>query len=310
MRRSALALAAALAAAFALGGCGGGGSTPADAPKETSGQFPVTVKAPDGEVTVPERPTKIVSLSPTATEMLFGIDAGRQVAATDELSNFPQNAPRTKLSGFKPNADAIAGYDPDLVVLSYDANDVVASLRKLKIPVYLAPAATTLDDSYRQITDLGTLTGNTESAADLVARMKADIEKFTRDLPKRTEPLTYYYELDPQLHSVTSKTFIGSVFTLAGLQNIADKADKDGTGYPKLAAEYVIDTDPDLVFLADTKCCGQSPATVAKRPGWDKLSAVRGNGVHALDDDVASRWGPRVVDLLKIAVDAAASAKP
>jgi len=310
MKRGVMALAAVLAAGFALSGCGGVESAPTETPKPAGGQFPATVKAPDGEVTVPERPTKIVSLSPSATEMLFAVDAGKQVVAVDELSNFPQGAPRTKLSGFKPNADAIAGYDPDLVVLSYDANDVVASLRKLKIPVYLAPAATTLDDSYRQITDLGTLTGNSDAAADLVKQMKSDIEKLTRDLPKRTEPLTYYYELDPQLHSVASKTFIGSVFTLAGLQNIADKADKEGTGYPKLSAEYVIDTDPDLIFLADTKCCGQSPQTVVKRPGWDKLSAVRGKRVHALDDDIASRWGPRVVDLLRVAVDAATSATP
>lgn len=308
MRRRALALAAALTAALALAGCGDGGSGAAEAPKAADGPFPATVKAPDGPVTVAERPTKIVSLSPTATEMLFAVDAGKQVTAVDELSNFPQNAPRTRLSGFKPNADAIAEQDPDLVVLSYDANDVVASLRKLKIPVYLAPAATTLDDSYKQLTDLGTLTGHSDEAADAVARMKADIEKLTRDLPKRAAPLTYYYELDPQLHSVASKTFIGSVLALAGLQNIADKADKDGTGYPKLSAEYVLDANPDLVFLADTKCCGQSPQTVAKRPGWDKLSAVRGGQIHALDDDIASRWGPRVVDLLRIAVDAAGKA--
>jgi iron complex transport system substrate-binding protein len=308
MKRGALALAAALTGVLVLAGCGDGGSDTAEAPKATDAQFPATVKAADGPVTVPQRPTRIVSLSPTATEMLFAVDAGKQVAAVDELSNFPQNAPRTTLSGFKPNADAIAGYDPDLVVLSYDANDVVASLRKLKIPVYLAPAATTLDDSYQQLTNLGTLTGHTDAAADVVARMKSDIEKLTRDLPKRTAPLTYYYELDPQLHSVASKTFIGSVLALAGLQNIADKADKDGTGYPKLSAEYVIDSDPDLIFLADTRCCGQSRDTVVKRPGWDKLAAVRGKRVHALDDDVASRWGPRVVDLLRIAVDAAGKA--
>jgi iron complex transport system substrate-binding protein len=310
MKRRTLALAATLTAALALTGCGSDKSPTGEAPKPTGGQFPATVQGPDGSVTVPEQPTKIVSLSPTATEMLFAVDAGKQVTAVDELSNFPQNAPRTKLSGFKPNADAIAGYDPDLVVLSYDANDVVASLRKLKIPVYLAPAATTVDDSYQQLKNLGTLTGHTDAATDVVERMKSDIEKLTRDLPKRTAPLTYYYELDPQLHSVASKTFIGSVLALAGLQNIADKADKDGTGYPKLSAEYVVDSDPDLIFLADTKCCGQSAETVVKRPGWDKLSAVRGKQIHPLDDDIASRWGPRVVELLRIAVDAAAGAKP
>src|SRR5690606_38012476 len=153
----------------------------------------------------------------------------------------------------------------------------------------------TLDDTYAQIEALGKLTGQMDQAADLVERMRSDIEKLTRDLPKRTGPLTYYYELDPQLHSVTSTTFVGSVLSLAGLENIGDAADKEGTGYPRLSAQYILDSDPDLIFLADTKCCGQSAETVAARPGWDKLTAVKHDRVIALDDDVASRWGPRVV---------------
>ncbi|MGH3737148.1 MAG: ABC transporter substrate-binding protein [Micromonosporaceae bacterium] len=296
---------AALALVTLLAGCGGG--EPAGKPSEPAGgNFPVTVEGAAGTVVLDQKPTKIVSLSPTATEMLYAIGAGKQVAAVDDLSNYPKDAPVTKLSGFKPNADAIAGYEPDLVVLSYDANKVVDSLKKLKIPVYVAPAATTLEDTYTQIEGLGKLTGRVAEAGALNDRMQADIRKLTKDLPKRAKPLTYYYELDPQLHSVTSKTFIGALLGQVGMQNIADAADKDGSGYPQLSAEYVLDANPDLVFLADTKCCAQSAATVAKRPGWDKLTAVRQQGVHALDDDIASRWGPRVVDLLRVVTEAAA----
>lgn len=304
--RRTLALASGLvAAALALAGCGE--TDPTVAPSPTQGaDFPVTVEGAAGKVVLDKQPARIVSLSPTATEMLYAIGAGKQVAAVDDLSNYPKDAPVTKLSGFKPNADAVAGYEPDLVVLSYDANKVVDSLKKLKIPVYVAPAATTLEDTYQQIKDLGTLTGRGAEAAALNERMRADIEKLTRDLPRPAEPLTYYYELDPQLHSVTSKTFIGALLKQVGLRNIADEADKDGSGYPQLSSEYVVDADPDLVFLADTKCCGQSPETVAKRPGWDKLTAVKKQGVYALDDDIASRWGPRIVDLLRVVTEAAA----
>ncbi|MGH3716064.1 MAG: ABC transporter substrate-binding protein [Micromonosporaceae bacterium] len=305
MKRRTLALAVALALTGALAGCGGG--EPAAEPSTPAGDdYPVTVEGAAGKVVLDKQPTKIVSLSPTATEMLFAIGAGKQVAAVDDLSNYPKDAPVTKLSGFKPNADAVAGYDPDLVVLAYDANQVVDSLKKLKIPVYVAPAATTLQDTYQQIEDLGALTGRAKEAQALNERMKADIAKLTKDVPKRDKPLTYYYELDPQLHSATSKTFIGAVLKEAGLQNIADAADKDGSGYPQLSAEYVISANPDLVFLADTKCCGQSPEVVAKRPGWNKLTAVKSGGVYALDDDIASRWGPRIVELVRIVTDAAA----
>jgi iron complex transport system substrate-binding protein len=94
---------------------------------------------------------------------------------------------------------------------------------------------------------------------------------------------------------VTSNTFIGSLYELFGLRNIADATEGD-TDYPQLSAEFIVSQDPDLIFLADTKCCGASAETVAARPGWDVLSAVKAGHVVELDDDIASRWGPRLVD--------------
>ena len=98
---------------------------------------------------------------------------------------------------------------------------------------------------------------------------------------------------------MTSSTFIGQLYSMVGLENIADEAKGAAGGYPQLSAEYIIDADPDLIFLADTKCCGQSPATVADRPGWDRIEAVERGNVIPLDDDVASRWGPRIVEYLR-----------
>jgi iron complex transport system substrate-binding protein len=111
--------------------------------------------------------------------------------------------------------------------------------------------------------------------------------------------MSFYHELDDTYYSVTSSTFIGQLYELVGLRNIADSAKGAGGGYPQLSGEYIIEADPDLIFLADTKCCGQSQATVAARPGWDRIAAVERGNVVPLDDDVASRWGPRVVDLLQ-----------
>ncbi|MEU1246185.1 ABC transporter substrate-binding protein [Micromonospora arida] len=266
--------------------------------------YPVTV----GALTLDKRPEKIVVLSPTATEMLFAIGAGPQVTAVDDQSNYPADVPKTDLSAFQPNAEAIAGKNPDLVVLSDDRNKIVEQLGKLKIPVYQTPAATTLDDSYRQITELGTLTGHADQATDVATRMKDDIAKLVKDLPQRAGKLTYFHELGPELYSATSKTFIGSLYSQAGLTNIADPADADGKsfGYPQLSQEFIVKADPDFVFLADAKCCQQNADTVKARSGWAGLTAVKNNQVVALDDDVASRWGPRVVDLLRVIIDAVA----
>lgn len=298
--------AAITAATLMLAGCASGGDTPeaAPAPGASGASYPVTV----GNVTLDKRPERIVSLSPTATEMLFAIDAGPQVVAVDDQSTYPPDAPRTDLSGFKPNAEAIAAENPDLVVLSDDTNKIVEQLTALKIPTFLTPAAKALDETYAQIGGLGTLTGHPAEASALAERMRTQIDKIVQSVPKRGTPLSYYYELDPTLYSVTSSTFIGSVFSRFGLTNIADAADPDGAkgGYPQLSQEVLVKANPDMIFLADSKCCAQSPATVKARKGWTEVTAVRSGQIVALDDDVASRWGPRVVDLTQSIADAVA----
>ena len=297
-------LTAAIAAtALLLTGCAGSDDTEAAPAASASGAaYPVTV----GNVTLAQRPERIVSLSPTVTEMLFAIDAGPQVVAVDDQSTYPADAPRTDLSGFKPNAEAIAAKNPDLVVLSNDQDKIVDQLTALKIPAFLAPAAQSLDQTYTEIGQLGTLTGHQAEAGALTERMKTQIDKIVQGVPKRTEPLSYYYELDPTLYSVTSKTFVGSVFALFGLTNVADAADPDGSkgGYPQLSQEALVKADPDMIFLADSKCCAQSAATVTARKGWSGVTAVKTGQIVALDDDVASRWGPRVVDLTQSIADA------
>jgi iron complex transport system substrate-binding protein len=272
--------------------------------------FPVTIGASNGEVTVERRPERIVSLAPTATEILFAIGAGDQVIAVDEFSNYPKEAPTTDLSGYEPNVEAVAALDPDLVVVSDDLNEIVSALTAIEVPVLHLPAASTLDDSYAQIEQLGMATGNLADATSLVASMTGDIDRLVASIPQLEEPVSYYHELDSSLFSVTSETFIGEIYSLAGLENIADQAEGAETLYPQLSAEHIIDADPDLIFLADTKCCGESPETVAARPGWGEMTAVGRGSVVALDDDIASRWGPRVVDLLEIIVDSVNRLEP
>jgi len=297
-----------VATTLLLAGCANddpGSAQPAPS-GSTVAAYPVSV----GNLTLTARPERIVSLAPSATEMLFAINAGPQVTAVDDQSTYPTDAPRTDLSGFKPNAEAIAAKDPDLVVISDDLNKIVDQLTKLKIPVFQTPAAKTLDDTYAQIGQLGMLTGHQDEASVLTSQMKSSIDKIVKGVPTRSAPLSYYYELDPTFYSATSKTFIGSIFALFGLVNIADAADADGSkgGYPQLSQEALLKDDPDMIFLADSKCCQQSAATVKARRGWSGITAVKAGQIAALDDDIASRWGPRVVDLVQSVADAVAKA--
>ena len=258
--------------------------------------FPVTVTGADGELTLDEQPTTIVSMSPTATEMLFAIGAGEQVEAADDNSNYPEDAPTTDLSSFTPNAEAIAEYAPDLVVLSNDTNGIVDSLDALSVPTLLLPAAESIEDSYEQIETLGEATGHAEEAADVVADMQEQLAAAIDSVPADAEGTTVYHELGPELYSATSGTFIGSIYTMFGLENIADGAPDAAGGYPQLSAEYIVGAAPELIVLADTVCCEQSADTVRERPAFADVPAVQEGRIVEANDDTASRWGPRIVE--------------
>jgi iron complex transport system substrate-binding protein len=250
-------------------------------------------------------PQRIVSLSPTATEDLFAIGAGPQVVAVDDQSNYPANAPKTKLSGYTPNAEAIAGYKPDLVVISGNPNGLVAALGKLNIRTLLQPPAQNLAGAYAQLEKLGAVTGHAARAHAVVTKLRRSVAQVVASVPPAAKGLSFYEELSPDYYSATSRTFTGQVLTLLGLKDIADAADKTGSGYPKLSAEFIVAADPDLVVLADTKCCGQTAAKVKARPGWSSISAITDGGIVGVSDDVASRWGPRIVDFMRTVADRA-----
>jgi iron complex transport system substrate-binding protein len=266
-------------------------------------KFPLKLKAADGVVTIMKRPARIVSLSATATEDLYAVGAGIQVVAVDSYSTYPPQAPRTHLSGFTPNIEAIAKHRPDLVLIDTDANHIVRELGKVGIPVLVEPPAANLNDVYAEITQIAKVTGHAQTASRVNANIRRQVAAIVRSVPRPTTPLTVYHELDQHFYSATSRTFIGQMYKLLGLVNIADKAKGSGT-YPQLSAEYIIASNPDLIVLADTVCCGQTRATVAARPGWSGIAAVKGGEVVPVNDSIASEWGPRIVLFLKAVASA------
>lgn len=267
------------------------------------GGFPVTVDSAEGELTIEARPERIVVLSPSLTETVYAVGAGDQVIAVDDQSNFPEGVPSTSLSGYEPNLEAIADHEPDLVIASDAPGDLVDGLAKVEIPVLLLPAAVDLDEAFTQISTVGTATGHPDEARDLLESMHDRVDTARERVPEG-DAVSYFHELDETLYTVTSSTFLGQLYAMANFENIADDADPDGFGYPQLSAESLIEADPDAIFLADTRCCGQDADTVSKRAGWSEMTAVKNGSIFALDDDIASRWGPRIVDLFEEIVDA------
>jgi iron complex transport system substrate-binding protein len=275
-------------------GCGNS-STGSNGTAEAGRGFPVTVKDATRQVTVARRPVRIVSLSPSATETLFAVGADEQVIAVDDESDYPAGSPRTDLSSFQPNVEAVASYRPDLVVLPAAVpRDAIAGLRRLKLTVLAEPAPQTLGQAYDQMRELGAATGHGEAGRHLARRVRARVELLIASAPDERS-LSVFHELDPTLYSTGSGSFIGRIYARLGLRNVADPAAKSaGTPYPQLSSEGVVSANPDLIVLADTECCDQSPATVRRRSGWEAVSAVHDGAVVGIGDDIASRWGPRI----------------
>jgi iron complex transport system substrate-binding protein len=262
-----------------------------------------------GGITLDRRPERIVSLSPSATETLFAVGAGSQVIAVDDESDHPAGVPRTDLSAYEPNVEAIASHRPDLVVLPADApRDALAGLRRLGLPVLATPVPDDLEQAYQQMRDLGALTGRRTEGERLATEVRARVERAV-SVARSAGAATVYHELDPDLFSASSDTFIGRIYARLGLRNIADPAaERSGAPYPQLSAEAVVRADPDLIVLADSECCGVTPAKVRRRPGWGVVTAVREGDVVAVDDDVASRWGPRIPEFVERVADAVEAA--
>ena len=259
---------------------------------------PVSVEGDAGRLVLDDRPERVVSLSATHTEILYAIGAGDRIVATDLTSNFPaEAATTTKVDAFNFNVEEIAATKPDLVITAFDFQGEVAALEAIGIPVLLLIPASNLDDTYAQIEILGDVTGRESEAADLVSSMQTQID----DLVASTsgESLTMFHEVDNTLFSANSSTFLGDIYRLLGLSNIADAVpDEFGSGYVQLSEEYLFSEDPDLIFLGDASF-GESLETVTGRPGWDTLTAVQTGAVFELDGDIAGRWGPRTVDLVE-----------
>ena len=267
-------------------------------------EYPVTVQTDIGPVNIEGPPSRVVSLSATATEMLYAIGAGEQVVATDLTSNYPEAAAAiVKLDAFNFNVEEVAALDPDLVILAFDFQGEGEALSALSIPFLLLGPPADIESSLSQLQNVGLATGHFSEAEALAARLSEEMASIVaRSRTGSTRGVVIYHEVDETLYSTTSASFIGNLYLRLGLVNIADGIDGAGA-FPQLSSEFVVDQNPQFIFLADANF-GVTVESVAARPGWDTIAAVEQGNVIALDGDIAGRWGPRTVAFMRAILDA------
>ena len=281
----------------------GGGET---APTITPGaqdSFPVTLESADGrQLTLTAPPQHMVVLSPGHVEILFAIGAGDQVIAVEQNTNYPPEAAaiESKLSGFEPSVEAIAESEPDLVILSFAPDGFLEQMDNLGIPTYLDDIdtkITTVEGVFDSIAELGWATGHATEAHQIISELTARVANVVYNVRGIEVGPTVYHELDvfEGYYSVSPNSFVGDLYHKLKAQNIVGL---DEGLYPKLNQEAIIERNPQVIVLADA-AFGQTPDVVAARPGWDTIDAITNGRVYAIDPDLVSRPGPRIVNALE-----------
>lgn len=258
--------------------------------------YPMTFDFDSGSVTIEKRPERIVSLSASHTEMLYAMGAGEQVVGTDLTSNYPPAAQSTaKIDSFQFSIEEVAALEPDLVLLAFDFQGEGAALSALGIPFLVMGPPDSLFSAFSQLSFVGAITDHRTETEQILNDLYLQLERIQR-AAHRIRGRTFYHEVDEALYSATSSSFIGDLYRYLGLVNIADAAGLDSP-FPQLSAEFIVDQNPEFIFLADANF-GVTVESVAARPGWDSIAAVSEENVVALDGDLAGRWGPRTIELM------------
>ena len=302
--------------ALLLAGCGPA-SNPIEAPAPVSTEAPAVeaTEAPavnesaitlvDGlgrDVVMDAPAQRIVSLAPSNTEILFALGAGSQVVGRDSFSDYPAEALSVTDIGATYealNTELIVSLKPDLILLAeVNAAEQVKTLEDLGLTVYYLKNPTTLEEMYANLEIVAQLIGRQPEAAELIESLKARVAAVDEKIMPLSSRLSIFYEIDAtdpaKPYTAGKGTFITLLIDRAGGYNIA--ADLDG--YPQLSLEQVVAADPMFIILGDS-AYGVTPESIATRPGWENLSAVKNNQIFPFDDNLVSRPGPRLVDGLE-----------
>jgi iron complex transport system substrate-binding protein len=275
------------------------------APAAAATPAPETLTFMDGlgrEVTLSSSAQRIVSLAPSNTEILFAIGAGDQVVGRDQLSDFPEEAKSAADIGpaFETlNTEIIVSLKPDLVLAAeINTPEQVKQLEDLGLTVYYLNNPLTLEAMYGNLEIVAQLTGHEQETATLIESLKARVAAVDEKIAPISSRPGVFYELDAtdpaKPYTAGKGTFITQLIERAGGHNIASDLD----GYPQMSLEQVVAADPAFIVLGDARY-GVTPESIAQRPGWENLSAVKNGNVVPFNDDLVSRPGPRLVDALE-----------
>jgi len=254
------------------------------------------------EITLESTPQRIISLAPSTTEILFAVGAGSQVVGRDEFSDYPSEATSIESVGGsfgEYNVEAIVALEPDLVLAAeINTPELVKQLEDLGIIVYYLGNPTTLEEMYDKLETVATLTDH--DVTELVDSLKVRVAAVDKKIMPLSSRIPVFYEIDAsdptKPWTYGPGTFGDLLISRAGGYNIGGNAENDP--YPQLSLEQIVASNPSVIILGDGMW-GVTSESVAARPGWETIEAVKSNNIFPIDDNLISRPGPRLVDGLE-----------
>jgi PGF-pre-PGF domain-containing protein len=257
------------------------------------------------KVSVPSDPQKIVSLSPSNTEILGALDLIDKVVGVTDYSNYPaEAATKTNVGGYTAiNSEKVVALNPDLVIAdSGNGNETIDYLRGLGLNVVVLNP-TDIEGVFKDIVLVGKATGTEDKANSLVNSMSDRVNSIKEKVASaNTKPtVAHVVSYDP-IYVAGKNTYQDQVISVAGGKNAFSSIDGWGT----VNVEDLINKDPDYVMI--NSGTGMSDEN-GSNPVYDyfeqntqvqSLKAVKDDHLALVDADIISRGGPRIVDAIEM----------
>jgi iron complex transport system substrate-binding protein len=287
-----------------LAGCAGTtnktpGGNQADSTKSTA-SFPVTIKdALGNKVVIKQKPTRIVSLMPSNTEIAYGLDLGKKIVGVSDYDNYPKDTlKKEKIGGQQFNTEKIIGLKPNLVLAHASsasiAKDALKQLRDAGIPVLVVANAENFEQVYNSIDMIGKATGTTKKADEVIKGMKNKLSDIKEKAASIKEKKKVYMEVAPapDIYTTGKNTFMNEMLTAINADNVAG----DQQGWIKVDQESIIQKNPDVIITTYGYYVKNPAEQVLSRKGWGNINAVKNKQVIDVNSDLVDRPGPRVVE--------------
>lgn len=292
---------------FSLFGCSGAKTQEQASPESTAelqengSGFPVTLTDAEGtKITIENKPTRIVSLMPSNTEIAFALGAGNEVVGVTDWDNYPEEVLKIeKVGGLDFNVEKVLALEPDLVLANASGMSNAEGYKQLQsigVPVVVVDDATSFDGVYDSITLIGKAVGADAKATEIISTMKEKLAKIKEKAStiKDEEKKTVWVEVQPQpdLYTTGKGTFMDDMLTLINAKNAAD----DYEGWVKFTEEDALLLNPDVIVVTYGFYVENPTKMVFSRPAWKDVPAVKNKKVYEVDADKTNRSGPRLVE--------------